>query len=69
MKKAVLVTFEITTRVVVDEEDVKNENGVIENATWNIRDNLEGYLISDNVTSIVDDTECPFGSMPNETEE
>ena len=74
MKKAYLVTFEITTRVVADvndgfdpnncnlinENDDKDWNSVLNGAMKNISSDPEGYLCNENVLSVMDDTECPY---------
>ena len=76
MKKAYLVTFEITTRVVADvndgfdpnncnlinENDEKDWNSVLDGAVKNISYDPEGYLCDENVLSVISDTECPYES-------
>lgn len=67
MKKAVIVTMEVSTRVIVDVE----ENGVglsdnetryaVEQAIDEIASNPTGYLTGDNLVKIKEDTEIPFG--------
>ena len=66
MKKAVLVKFEIMTRMIVEAD----ENGkvsesekefAVESAIGKIGDDIENYLCPDNLAEIADDTEVPFG--------
>lgn len=75
MKKAYLVTFEVTTRVVTDKEGDPNSNLVLEanNAAYNdvvskACSNLYNQApeFGENVTEIVEDTECPYGTYPEE---
>ena len=72
MKKAYLVTFTTTTRVVVDvpeefnpndcnlilEEDDKAYDSIIREARENILENPENYIYGDNA-EIEEDVECP----------
>lgn len=67
MKKAVLVTFSLTTRVVIDvntsdDEDFSEEeySEGVEKAMQNIASNPMGYLCEENVTDFVEDTELPY---------
>lgn len=76
MKKAYLVTFTTTTRVVVDIPEDFNPNkcnliikeheeaydSIIKEARENILENPEGYLCWDNA-EIEEDTECPYGEF------
>lgn len=80
MKKAFLVTFEVTTRVIADvpeDFDPKNTNlaiekfaiaddAITEKARQNILEEPEGYIVSDNMTGYEEDTECPYGTYDNE---
>ena len=73
-KKAYLVTFTTTTRVVVDvpeDFDVNNYNlvikeheiawdSIVKEARENILENPECYLYGDNV-EVIEDEECPYG--------
>ena len=66
MKKAVLVTLSVTTRVIVDVDDENKlseseEQYAIEQAIDNVASNPHGYLTEDNLEKIEDDTEVPFG--------
>lgn len=69
-KIAYLVTFEVKTRVVVDvdknltDKDPNSNDGlfadIVDTATEQIeRNGVWDYLTYDNVTEIVEDTECP----------
>lgn len=74
MKKAYLVTFSITTRVIADvskEFDPNNSNliipenheyysGIISEAAKHVIDCPEGYLSWDNIDDVSEDTECPY---------
>ena len=70
MKTAVLVTFEVTTRVIIDvnnntDEDFTDnefENGVVK-AREHILKEPENYLYGDNVIDFVEDDECPYGTL------
>lgn len=57
-KKAVLVQFVLTTRIIVDssmsDEDVANK------ALEKIKKNSEDYLIIDNLEGIYNDVEVPY---------
>ena len=66
MKKAVLVTLSVTTRVIVDVDDENKlseseKEYAIEQAIDNVASNPHGYLTGDNLEKIEDDTEVPFG--------
>ena len=75
-KKAYLVTFNATTRVVVDvpdDFDVHNCNliiadhekafdSIIQEARDNILEDPENYLYGDNA-EIFEDDECPYGTI------
>lgn len=72
MKKAYLVTFVITTRVVTEEEGDPNGNLVLEanNAANNdIVSKVCNHLyeqapnFGENVTEIVEDKDCPYGTF------
>lgn len=74
MKKAYLVTFEITTRVVTEEEGDPNGNLIIE-ADRKAFDDVVSKAYSsldrandcvENITEIVEDTECPYGTFDGE---
>jgi hypothetical protein len=59
MKKAMLVTVSLTTRVVVD-EDAK-EHDILEKARENFVPKLY-FELNENLEGIVPDTECPYSS-------
>ena len=70
MKKAVLVTFSVKTRVVIDVTTKDNEDFADEeylNAALVAREKIlqdpSGYLCMENVEEIIEDTECPYGSI------
>lgn len=63
MKKAFLVHFEITTRVVIDTETVKIgglEDKIIEAGVEKTRELLEEKLISDNCVGFEADEAIPY---------
>lgn len=60
-KKEKLVTFEITTRVVV-EEDTTDEIA-IDMAVDKIKANPDGFIAADFLKEICDDEECPYGTL------
>lgn len=65
-KVAKLVTFEFTTRVVVDESEMPEvmEEDACNAAIEKIKqENIENLVCFDNVTDIYDDRECPFGTF------
>lgn len=61
-KKAKLVTFSITTRVIVNENEMPEceDEDAINAAIGKILDNPSDYIHFDNYDSIEDDTECPY---------
>lgn len=75
MKKAYLVTFEITTRVITEEEgnpngnlmlDVDNAayNDVVSKACSNLYEQAPDF--GENIIEIMEDTECPYGTFEGE---
>ena len=68
MKKAYLVTFTATTRIVVESEENPLENDelfneIVEKAFIQMGDlGFENYLSAENA-EIVEDTECPAGTF------
>lgn len=60
-KKALLVTFEITTRVCVPVPD-QDDLVAIQLAMQKILTNPQDYVIQDVVTEIIEDTEIPYNS-------
>lgn len=75
MKKAFLVRFEPTTRVVVD-VDFDSAKGipdevwdkVSEEARKKILGNPADYIILDNIGDLKEDTECPYSEMDKTVE-
>lgn len=65
-KVAKLVTFEITTRVIVDESEMPE---VMEEDAYNAalekikQEKIENLVCLDNITEIQNDKECPFGTF------
>ena len=70
-KKAKLVLFTLTTRVVVDENEMPEceEEDAIEKALEKIKANPEDYLVLENFDDIYDDEDCPYGSLDCDNEE
>lgn len=64
MKIAKLVTFSITTRVIVDAND--SDDVAIELAKKNVQNAGDAYFGHDYVGSIEEDKECPYGTFENE---
>lgn len=62
VKKAKLVTFAVTTRVVVNENEMPEceEEDAINAAIGKIMDNPSDYIHFENVDWVEDDTECPY---------
>lgn len=68
---AKLITFELTTRVIVNEnkempevEDEDAYHAAIEKIKAD--NNIEKWICMDNCTELVDDTECPFGTFEDD---
>lgn len=65
-KVAKLVTFEITTRVIIDESEMPE---VMEEDAYNAalkkikNEKIENLVCLDNVTEICNDGDCPFGTF------
>lgn len=70
-KKAKLVMFTLTTRVVVDANEMPEceEEEAIDKALEKIKANPEDYLVLENFDGIYDDEECPYGSLDCDKEE
>ena len=70
-KKAKLVMFTLTTRVVVDENEMPEceDEDAIEKALEKIKANPEDYLVLENFDDIYDDEDCPYGSLDCDKEE
>lgn len=56
-KKAVLVTFSLCTRVIVDKD--ADEDDIVEAARGNIFSKV-GTCLGENVMDVVDDVDCPY---------
>lgn len=74
MKKAVIVTLQVSTRVVVDVDEngkinEENELLAIDEAIGHVKLNPDGYLCADNLVSIEEDKEIPFGEGDSGTYE
>lgn len=65
--KAKLVTFTITTRVVVEDNATDEEIAAIAVAKTN--KHADGYLSPDFLDEIRDDTECPYRDGEHSTKE
>lgn len=68
---AKLITFELTTRVIVNEnkempevEDEDAYHAAIEKIKAD--NDIEHWICMDNCTELVDDTECPFGTFDDD---
>lgn len=67
-KKAYLIEFTITTRIILDSENDPNENEDLFAETVNIartqilENGVTDYIHGDNVSLIEEDIECPYDS-------
>ena len=64
--RAVLVTFEVTTRVIVPSDTFKTPTDDIDIediAIQRVLENPSGYLCHETITQVIDDTERPFGTL------
>lgn len=66
MKKAVLVKFEIITRMIVEADEngkvsEREEEFAVESAIDKIKGDIDNYLFADNLAEIKEDTEVLFG--------
>lgn len=70
-RKAKLVMFTLTTRVVVDANEMPEceEEDAIDKALEKIKANPEDYLIANNFEDMYDDEECPYGTFVSDSEE
>ena len=70
-KVAKLVTFELTTRVVINKNEMPEceEEDAINAALNKIRanNNVDMWLCFDNCTEVINDKECPFGSLEEDS--
>ena len=67
MKKAVLVTVTLITRVIV--EDNLTDEEIVDKAKKGFQDKIDNDELNENLDSIVDDTECPFGTIEADKEQ
>jgi len=68
--KAYLITYQITTRVVVDGDAPETKQ--LEQANTQAKDKIQridGYIDMDNIDDFVEDTEMPFGSDEKDASE
>lgn len=66
-KKAYLVTAEFTTRIIIDEEDVNNDEVIAGLAGMNYMEKIRNNEVLENITEIVEDEECPYGTLEKDT--
>ncbi len=64
MKKALLVEFSLLVRVVVDED--ATEDQIIEASYSKIQDKINNRELGDNLVSIEEDEEVPYGEAPSD---
>lgn len=67
MKKALLVEFSLLVRVIVD--DCATEDQIIEASYSKIQDKINNRELGDNLVSVEDDEEIPYGEAPSDKEE
>lgn len=67
MKKAVLVSFSLMTRVIVDENATDEE--IIAKARPRIQAKIDNDELGDNLDEIEDDEEIPYGETPEDHRE
>jgi len=67
MKKALLVEFSLLVRVIVDENATDDQ--IIEASYSKIQDKINNRELGDNLASIEDDEEIPYGETPGDQEE
>jgi hypothetical protein len=67
MKKALLVEFSLLARVIVDENATDDQ--IIEASYSKIQDKINNRELGDNLASIEDDEEVPYGEAPSDLEE
>ena len=67
MKKAMLVTLSITTRVVVEGENIEDcKDAAVCTAVDKIYHNPKEYIIGENLENVCEDNECPYGTFEGE---
>lgn len=59
-KKAYLVKVEFTTRIVIDEKDINNDEVIFKLVTNNIIKKIDNDEVLENIMKIVEDKECPY---------
>ncbi len=73
--KAILVTLEVTTRIIVPDDFNTNElrdedyDTVRQKALPKSQEVLRLDAIGDHLTTVEEDTECPFGSLTKDETE
>ncbi len=67
-KIAKLVTFEITTRVIVESNEMPEceEDDAVTKAIEKVKSNIDNDLCFDHCTQVVNDTEYPYGTFNGE---
>lgn len=64
MKKAMLVTLAITTRVVVEGDNLEELQGkAVAAAVEKMNRQPDQYITDENLDAVVFDDECPYGSL------
>ena len=66
-KVAKLVEFSLLVRVIVEED--ANDDAIIATAYDKVQDKIDNRELGDNLVSIEDDVEVPFGEAPNDSDE
>ena len=79
MKKAYLVTFIPTARIIIEEDELKGLSGndyldarwdlAAKKARQKMSHHLDTYLNGDNVDFVEEDVECPFGDLETDVVE
>lgn len=64
MKRAKLVTLDIMVRVIVEHDATEDE--ILEAARLKARDTIMHDSLADHLLDIRDDTEVPFGTIPQD---
>lgn len=67
MKKAMLVTLAITTRVVVEGDNLEElQDKAVAAAVEKMGNDPREYITDENLDAVVFDDECPYGSLPQD---
>ena len=67
MKKAMLVTLVITTRVVVEGNNIEElQDKAVAAAVEKMNRQPDQYITDENLDAVVFDDECPYGSLPQD---